>query len=310
MDRTALLRRASEVRRRIFASLPWGIRFASVLNQIAAETGHSRTWGVRFASFLYRLALDATTIHNWGRALGAEFLLAGVEGMPDPGPRWNPNSKSPALTLPSGYLATEMRQIYSLLTSGKHNFDEETAKDAIDMWIAKVHGGHVKIDKEKAKSGLSSALSYAKTGIGFEANEIRRKAPGGIVGIPKEKKKEVGRPESLEDVGDESKTLRREIEDPHALAKFQRLLSDRMRKEWMEYLAKHVHPDIEIYLDLLMEGHSIKEIIGWPNKGIPSKLPHWTQGGPQNWDQNYKSKIVPKSLEFLHSKGIDVDDLV
>jgi hypothetical protein len=68
-------------------------------------------------------------IESFGRALGAELLLRGIVGMPDPGPRWNPKASQPAQTLPIGYCQTFMRGIYTNLSRWLE--DEDLVEEAI-----------------------------------------------------------------------------------------------------------------------------------------------------------------------------------
>ena len=73
------------------------------------------------------------------------------------------------------------------------------------------------------------------------------------------------------------------------------------------------HPSTHgvLYLELKMEGYDDVEIIGSPKKGIPSKLPHWN-ASPQAWAKpsGPGAKIIPKSNEFLESKGTTVQELL
>lgn len=272
MDRIALLRRADEVARQIFASLPLAERFAEVYSAIADESGY---------------------LHNWGKAIGAEFLLAGVEGMPDPGPRWNPKAPHPELTLPNGYMAPLMSQVFRLIL--KKYKDPGLVEEAIDTYIAKMHTGKVKIDKVP----LNSAESYVKQGFLYEASAIARKVL-----------RERARTESLEQIDEGGESVTREIEDPASLGEFERLLSHRMLNEWMQYLARKIHPDMPLYLQLRMDGYSNEQIVGAPSKGITeTMLPHYKAQGhpmksdPTYWGDKYFKKFCPISVEFFKSKG-------
>jgi hypothetical protein len=270
LDRIALTRRAAEVRRTIFASLPWDLRFAIVFTQIASESGR---------------------VTPLGRLLGAYFLLAGIEGMPDPGPRWKPESAKPADTLPIGYMAKFMADTYGLLLKTWH--DPAIAEDAITNFLLKLKAGKVTL---KPGTSMASAESYCRSGIVWEGKTLVR-----------EKLREEAHNQSIEDVDEDSKSISRDIEDPASMTRFKHRLNPKMWREWMDYLAQNVHPDIPLYFEKRLEGFDNEEILGVPKEGIPSMLPHW-KGSPQNW-KNYGPKIQLKSVEFFKKKspGEDFD---
>jgi hypothetical protein len=272
MDRTALLHRAAEVRRRIFASLPWEVRLATVFARLALDTGY---------------------LNDLGRQIGAEMLQAGVTDMP-PAPKWKPGGPHAALSLPRDYMGKFTHDVYGLLISKFRN--PKLAEEAIIAYVGKLSTGEIKLQAVSR----TTAESFIRHGALLEAMSLARKAL-----------REQARQESLEDVDEDSKSVSRELADPNAFAKFRKALSDKMWKEWMEYLAKHVHPDIPMYLELKMEGYDDVEIIGSPKKGIPSKLPHWN-ASPQAWAKpsGPGAKIIPKSNEFLESKGTTVQELL
>lgn len=277
MDRTALQLRAAEVRRRIFASLPWQLRLAVVLTQVAADTGY---------------------LLDWARAFGAKFLLAGVEGMPDPGPRWNPNAHDPAMTLPRGYMANFMHAVWGTILKNRWA-NPQLAEEAIARYLMKMQEGKIHIDKEKAGGGLSSAESYVKWGILQEAKTLAKK-----------QRREWEHGQSLEDVGEESKSISMDIEDPESLSRYQHVLSPRMWKEWMDYLARHIHPDMPLFLKLRMEGYDNNEIVGDPKRGInDTMLPHYKAQGhpmksdPTYWGDKMTKKLIPMSQEFFKQHG-------
>jgi hypothetical protein len=266
MERVALLRRANEVKRQIFASLPWGVRLAAAFVAIANETAY---------------------LNLWAKFVGAVMLQAGVTDMPEPGPKWDPAKHNPANNLPNGYMGQFMSGVYGLLLKSFH--DPSLAEDAIANYIGKLGAGQIKLKAVPR----ATAESFIRHGIMLEARTQAR-----------EKLRERARSESLEDVADEAKSVSRDIDDPEALMHLRREYSDRMWNEWMAYLAKHVHPDAPLYLKYRMEGYTNEEILGVPKDNQPSMLPHW-KGTPQNW-KNYKDKMIDRSVEFLHSKGEDV----
>lgn len=287
MDRIALLRRATEVRRQIFASLPWGVRLAIVFTHLAAESG---------------------LITPWGKLIGHYFLQAGVTGMPDAS-TYKPEARDPARTLPNGYMAKFVGDTYGLLIKKWHN--PYLAQEAFQDYIAKLAEGKIQL---KAVP-LATAESFVRHGIVLEAMTHARA-----------ELREQARSESLEDTAEDAKSLSRDLEDPSALADFQRVLPSRIWNEWMAYLAKHIHPDMPRYLKYRMEGYTNDEIVGAPKKGVPEMgtdphtkepmLPHYKAQGhplpsdPTYWGDKYWKKVLPVSTQFLESKGISVSDLV
>jgi hypothetical protein len=272
MDRTAaLVRRAAEVRRQIFASLPWSVRLAFVLTKFASAY-----------------------TEEMGRLVGALFLQAGVEGMPDPGPKWNPKSTNinlAARSLPRGYMQEFMSNVYGLLIKSFHNPD--LAEQAIQIYLAKLH-----TEKKLKPVPRSTAESYVRYGIMLEGKTLAR-----------EYLREKARTESLEDVEEDAKAISRDIEDPDSLKNFQHVMSPKMWQEWMDYLAKHIHPDMPLYLQLRMEGYTNDEIVGAPKKGKPDTLlPHYKEQGhpkpsdPSFWGDKYFRKVIPTSIEFFKKK--------
>lgn len=224
-----------------------------------------------------------------GRLIGSLFLLAGVEGMPEPGPKWNPKAPHPELTLPRGYMQEFAGNVYGLLIKTFRN--PELAESAMLEYLSEVKG--------KLKPlPLSSAESYVRYGIMLKGKSLAR-----------EYLRQKARTESLEDVEEEAKAISRDIEDPNSLKNFQHVMSPRMWQEWMDYLAKHIHPDMPLYLQLRMEGYTNDEIVGAPKKNQPNTLlPHYKEQGhpkpsdPSFWGDKYFRKVIPTSIEFFKKK--------
>ena len=225
-------------------------------NTLRIQVYSSRPFADRLAEFFTRLALD--TQETLGRALGAEFLLKGVTGMPDPGQHWKPESRNPASTLPSGYMRDYASKVYGLLMKKFH--DPELVDDAIQTVLMRVMKGEGAITP-----GMS--LEYAR-------NLVTKSLVNAAIDIVRHRRrrKEV----DLEGGGEESdagRSLEEIVEDPRAFANIHRELSPRVWKLWMEHLAKHLHPDIPAYIGLSMQGLNNDEIIGNPQKNIKGELP-------------------------------------
>lgn len=263
MDRVAtLITRADYLRRHIYASIP----FAD-----------------RLAAFLLKFADSSEVL---GRMVGAEMLIKGVEGMPDPGPRWNPSARKPADTLPSNYLGTYARQAVGLLMRKFH--DPSLVDDTVSRFVID------KLPKLKAQP-LGSAQSWVTQGLVWLALDII-----------KEGREERETTESIDAPGagdEEGPSLHDAIEDPDAFNAVKRELSPRVWKLWMEFLAKHIHADIPLYIALSMQGYSPQEIIGHPAKGTPGMLPHYTAPA-SGFTSFYKYKVgqIPEvSRKFFES---------
>lgn len=89
----SLLAQAQAIHLSCWSSLPWGYRLASVFMRVAMS--------------------DSNMTGTWGRLIGAAFLKAGVQDMPDPGPRWDPAKANP-MTLPLGYCQDVARKAYQI----------------------------------------------------------------------------------------------------------------------------------------------------------------------------------------------------
>ena len=215
----------------------------------------SLSFSERMSRLFVRLSLD--TVETLGKAVGAEFLLRGVTGMPDPGPRWRPESRNPALTLPAGYMRGFAAKLYGLMM--KKFRDPSLVDDAIMTYLARVTtSGEIK------PMPLSAAESYVQAGVVKEALNLIR--------AQRTRMRDVRLEESLAPGVDGERGLADTLEDPRALRDMQHELSPRVWRQWMDYLAKHLHPDIPLYIGYSMEGWTDGEIVGKP--GQPGKLPH------------------------------------
>jgi hypothetical protein len=283
MDKTAaLIRRASDVRRRIFASLPWDVRFAEVWKSIASDAG---------------------TFAAWGRAVGKYLLDAGVTEMPPPGPGWDAHPGD-MRRLPSGYLAHEMAAVYKKLFSEPLvRKDPSIASEAVDSFLEKLHTGRVKI----LPVPLEKALKFVLGGCFFAVKDIKRV-----------RVREMAHEESTGRENEEGEAVEIDIADPNSIKQFQHLQGKPLFNEWLAYLGRHTHPDVPLYMNLRMEGYTNEEIVGCPLKGInETMLPHYKAEGhpiksdPTFWgDKILKDLVRPATEAFLESKGLDKDNPV
>ena len=164
MTQAKLASRASDLKRRIYASLPFGYRVAQLL-------------------FRLKIADDFIK-RTIGRALYAEFIRAGVAGMPDV-------SGKPALDLqekiiklkmkganilPSGYGGRFGGELWGVAAKRLHMRDAEAIADVLQNVMIEVYnrnkGGK---DSKLQAVALSSAESYIKWLVGKRALDWLKK---------------------------------------------------------------------------------------------------------------------------------------
>ena len=231
MDRVASLRFAArELRASIFRSLPWGVRLAHVWTVLSSV-------GIPF-----------------GQAVGAVFLMRGVEGMPDPGPKWNPNARKPADTLPRGYFGDWGKKVE--LTTLRKVRDADLVDDAMLTVMSKLL---LKPETIREGVSVSEAQSFVLRGVMNAALDLVRE---------QNRRREV----SLFDVDDDDdRSGVIDLDDPRAAEKFEDLFKHLDLRRVKQDLARLL-PWAPDYLDMLMEGYEDMEIIGDPSKGRESLL--------------------------------------
>ena len=287
MDRIASLRLAAErLRTQTYRYLPFGYRFARALTAMSAM---GRGFGV---------------------AIGALFLKAGVQGMPDPGTRWNPSGDvaRSARTLPDGYLADFGDQVFRVILRSVGSPD--AAEDVMMDYLNKiVLAGRIPIRDDKT---LAQAKSYVLDNVQKFIKSTW---------VKENRRKRILPTESLGDSGDEDDTKVIEIDDPSAMRAFDEFFDSATLRAAKAAAAK-VLPWAPAYLDMLMDGVSDKEIIGDPVAGRPSRLavalgmdpPYLTnpKGQPMTsamWSKanGYKDKIWAAVKSALSRSGVNVE---
>jgi len=260
MDIARLITAAEETQRRLYASLPWGYRVAQLF-----------------------MVLSLDTTESFGRAIMAEFLLKGVTGMPDPGPRWNASSKKPADTLPRGYGRDFADRVYKTLL-GKFR-DPDLAENAMMDFLIRFT--------------LQGGSSHMHPGTSFD--QAKQYVMQGVVrqgiNIVQEKTRQRQREKPTYQQDDEGEEQQIDFSDPHAFEDLADLIPQHQLKALLADLSRKVHPDAGLYIKLLTEGYNEKEIVGDPAKGIEGKLPHYNSS-PQSWNANWK----PKILKYLQER--------
>jgi len=153
MQTTRLASQATALSRRIFASLPWGYRLAHLLTKFAVDTQEA------FGRFAY-----------------AEFLKAGVEGLPDIGgqPALSLRDKiqgpRAADKLPRGYGRDFGTKVWKVALAKYHN--PEIVEDAISRVMMKLVAGDARI---REGSPLKVAEGFLITAVLNTATDLLRK---------------------------------------------------------------------------------------------------------------------------------------
>jgi len=168
MTQTKLASRASDLKRRIYASLPFGYRVAQLLVRLKIAD-----------DFLKR---------NVGRALYAEFIKAGVTGMPDV--KGEPaldlqdkiiglKERGPLL-LPSGYGTAFGGEMWAVASKFLHTRDPEAISDVLQNVVVEVYARTEREAKSQLRAEpLASAESFIKKLVNLRARDWLKKKDHG-----------------------------------------------------------------------------------------------------------------------------------
>ena len=214
-------------------------------------------------------------LDTFGRAIYAEFLLRDVQGMPDPGPRWDPKSKNPASTLPKGYGKEFAKRAFDLVL--KRVGDRFAAEDVVMDFLLRfiVKGG---ADNFRYGTSLPQAENYVVVAVVNQAKNYVQEH---------EKDEELQSLRKLDrniDLDEDAEYLR-SVLPPSALEPLIRRLNDK------------VHPDAGLYFKLLLQGYDKVEITGNPPKS-KGMLPHYNQTA-WNWQKYIEPEIEQEIRHFL-----------
>lgn len=269
MDRVArLLIRAAETRRKLFTQLPWGYRLATIF-----------------------LSMDGPMLEAWGRQMGALMLQAGVDKMPDPGPKWNP-AKPNVRNLPRGYCQDLAKRAYQLALKTTGN--PALAGDAMQDYMLKIMSGAVKLDGTKDKSSVDS---YILNGVTLDSKYVRRKQDS--------------RREQSTSGGDDDEESTLDLVDeafesnPYWSAnpqQFKRIEDVFPREIWRNKIlpaTTKVHPDMGFFFALLEDGYTAKEIV--EGDMLPDFSPQDYKSPVQTWNakvQQAKKIIRDMAREY------------
>ncbi len=181
-------------------------------------------------------------IESFGRVLGAELLLHGIVGMPDPGPRWNPKASQPASTLPRGYCQALMKGLVTNLS--KWLDDEDLVEEAIVSFMHRFI-----VDRKSALldpgTPFEAARGYVMTSVSNQAKNLK---------VMQKTREDRSAPlSSLEGMTVDSPA------DP--LPNFDQLTS--------------IHPDAPLWVKLRMQGFDKTEIVNGMLPNYPHTLTAW-----------------------------------
>ncbi len=271
-------RRAARITRSLFASLPFAVRLAFAFSVLAG-----------------------TDIMALGRALGVILIKKGVTGLPDvhgkpalefPVAELEAQHKDPSRLIPRDYLQHFSADLRLHLISKFHS--EQLVDVVISNWLFRfiVEGGWKNMHEGIS---LSQARSYVMASLDAEAlNEIKK---------GKSKKRDMG---SL-DISDESGKALINPADPEAPTKFYENLPISEMPKVRKILEEKAHPDAPLYLDLLLEGYSSAEILGFEGgKQIREPmLPHMRDKNLNQPYKTWKTHVEPKIRKVLQKAMSD-----
>lgn len=253
MERIAkLVLAAAEARRKIWASLPFGTRLAEFMVHLASST------------------TDA-----FGKIMYAEFLSAGVTGMPDingkPASEFDMARKPLANRLPNGYGRDFGKKVFLILMGKLHNPEkvEELMQEIATSFLEQKH--------IKPGETLAYAQNYVLRAVQNRALNLMR--------FKHEISDITGQPD------DEDEHSVYDVTPSYDEATIEKLFNERMLPKVRSKLHA-IHPDAERYVRLsLVDGYKDREIIGDPKNGVPTMLDHAQGMTERNWNSHIKPKI-------------------
>lgn len=235
---TKLAARATKLSRTIFASLPWGFRLAHLLTKLAVDTQEA------FGRFAY-----------------AEFLKAGVEGLPDikgqPALSLRGEIQGPraADKLPRGYGKPFGVKVWKIALSKFHN--PEIVEEAISRVMMRLVAGDMKI---REGADIKSAESLIVTSVINAATDVLRKQKRETPSLMRE---------------DDGEYTEVDISDPHAFRDMERMVPKSEMTKIMREL-KQVNDRAPSWVEAQLDGLSNVEIADeW---GVsPAYVTKWTR---------------------------------
>lgn len=241
-----LASRASTLTRKIYASLPFAYRVARLLVQLKV----------------------ASIEETYGRVLYAEFIKAGVTGMPDIGklPAEELREKlvrkgnQAAALLPIGYGGKFGREMWTIARKGLGSFgSDDNIMDVMQNVVTEIYAGS---QRELKAVPLATAQSFIKKRVLWRAQDAQRKLKGR------------SETQSLTDVETQ---MQIDLMDENALKKFVQLLGPRGERTLLQELrgVDTRHPERAWdWIEAQLEGKSGREIAEeWGV--VPSMVTQW-----------------------------------
>lgn len=286
MDRVAqLIKTAVEIRRKIWASLPFFERFAEVLYRLGSSTQDA------FGAGIYQL-----------------FLESGVQGMPDINGR--PASEFRGRRLPSSYGRDFGKKVYSIVSRTFKN--PQMVEDAMgDLLVGFLGKGKLKLEPG---TPLKKAENYVLVSVRHKLLDmVKRKK------WERNESEMRGRSDDYDaGPGYLDMTL---AEEPGQAERFER--SQKQMEKAMEAILdrpdvkaalRRIHPSAEQYARLMLEGYEDKEICADPATGRPTMLTHdkMPNGGKitrSAWTPNkkkIKALLMSEAAAAVEALGIAV----
>lgn len=219
MDKLAA--RATELSRRIYASLPWGYRLANLFYKLAVSTQEI------FGKFVY-----------------AKFIQSGVEGLPDingkPALEMRAVVQGPRAEskLPSGYGRSFGDKVWKVGLSKLRN--PEIVEEAISNVTVKMVSGQLRVDEGTPLARAESLIVTAVLNAGTDL--LRKKFRNPADQMP---------------VNDEGVEV--DFADPGSFKKIEDILSPGEMSRMMGEIAR-VHPRAVEWVEAVLEGVSKREL--------------------------------------------------
>lgn len=249
------------------------------------------------------MVLSSDSALAFAKGVFGLFLLRGVEGMPpvDPdsslGKALARGDKNLAKYMPANWAAAELLKFKAniLYVLGKKTKNpammQDIMSDAFENLIKS--DAWKRIDPSR---GLKGAIAYVLTVISRAAIDRWKK------------NKEDEASDSLTVTDDDGNETERvvpdlSISDVGRMIDVRRVL-DLLEDPDVQSDLKNVHPDALLFIRLLMDGFTQKEILGDPPRGVPSMLPHW-KFGPSAWQPKPDRGYGPNILRVLRNHALD-----
>ena len=214
--RHRLIQAATDLRRKVYNSLPWGFRVAHILRQVKFATEPS----------------------VFGQSIYGLFLLYGVENMPTP-------PAIPTSTRDFGKLKGYGREFgakafhYALKIFSRDRFKDEKAQEVLSNTVLKLLSDS-SLESKLAGKPLLYAENYVYKTIHSVAIDFMRR--------------DRGTHENIEEL----------IEEPASWDNLEDIIPQAELAQIINELERSVNlnnmPDIALYFQLLLEGHSTDEI--------------------------------------------------